>query len=260
MADSKVALITGASSGLGEAIAKALYAEGYSIAVTGRDEGRLRLAYLSYDDTRVYFIQADASNQSSYKTVVTQTVERFGKLDLLVNNVGGGVLGKTLAATTPADFADALQFNLGSVFFTSQAAAPHLIKTHGTIINFSSILASRPVAGLGPYSAAKAGVEMLTQTMAIELAPHQVRVLCVSPATIQTNFHTAAGMSPQAAAAYYEASKQTHPLGRVGQPEDISHLVVFLADRAKAGFMTGSVIHVDGGRLLTSATANLSKN
>ena len=255
----KVALITGASSGLGEAIAKALYATGYSIAVTGRDAGRLRLTYLSYDETRVHFLEADATNTSSYKTIVEDTMDRFGRLDVLVNNVGGGTLGKTLQSTTVDDFNSAIQFNLGSVFFTSQAAAPYLTNTQGVIINFSSILASRPVAGLGPYSAAKAAVEMLTKTMALELAPSRVRVLCISPATIQTHFHEAAGMSPEAAAAYYEASKQTHPLGRVGQPGDISNLVVFLADPSNAGFMTGSVIHVDGGRLLTSATpASLS--
>lgn len=256
----KVALITGASSGIGEAIAKALYTEGYNIAVTGRNESRLRQAYQSCDAPRILYIQADATDTTSYGNVVGRTIVHFKRLDVLVNNVGGGSLGKTLAATTLEDFNAAIQFNLTSVFFTSQAAVPHLTATKGTIINFSSILASRPVAGLGPYSAAKAAVEMLTKTMAVELAPEGVRVMCVSPATIQTHFHEAAGMSSTAATAYYEASKQTHPIGRVGQPEDISQLVVFLADSTKAGFMTGSVIHVDGGRLLTSATANLSKN
>jgi NAD(P)-dependent dehydrogenase (short-subunit alcohol dehydrogenase family) len=256
----KVALITGASSGIGLAIAKALYAAGYNIVVTGRDEARLQQAYSDCEAPRILYIQADATDQTSYANVVGRTIVHFKRLDVLVNNVGGGVLGKTLAATTLNDFNSAIQFNLTSVFFTSQAAVPYLTETKGTIINFSSILASRPVAGLGPYSAAKAAVEMLTKTMAIELASHGVRVMCISPATIQTHFHESAGMSPQAAAAYYEASKQTHPVGRIGQPEDISELVVFLADSTKAGFMTGSVIHVDGGRLLTSATANLSKN
>ena len=152
--EKKVALITGASSGIGEAIAKALYHEGYSIAVTGRDEGRLRLAYLSYDETRVLCIQADATDATSYAKIVEHTIARFEHLDVLVNNVGGGVFGKTLQATTTDDFYSAIQLNLASVFFTSQAAAPYLIKTKGSIINFSSILASRPVAGLGPYSAA----------------------------------------------------------------------------------------------------------
>jgi len=257
----KVALITGASSGIGLAIAKALYATGYNIAVTGRDEARLQLAYKECESTRILCIQGDATDSTSYANVVGRTVVHFKRLDVLVNNVGGGTLGKTLLATKPEDFDRDIQLNLSSVFFTSQAAAPYLIETKGTIINFSSILASRPVAGLGPYSAAKAGVEMLTKTMAIELAPQGVRVMCISPATIQTHFHESAGMSTAAAVAYYEASRHTHPVGRIGQPEDISELVVFLADSTKSGFMTGSVIHVDGGRLLTSATAqSLSKN
>ena len=250
----KVALITGASSGIGKAIAMALYEAGYNIAVTGRHLHRLEDAYKDCDKKRVLILNADAKDPGSYAHVVGMTTVIFKRLDLLVNNVGGGTLGQKIESTTLAEFNEQIQFNLTSVFFTSQAAIKHLKETDGTIINFSSILASRPVAGLGPYSAAKAGVEMLTKTMAMELAP-TIRVMCISPATIETNFHQAAGMSPEAAAAYYEASKQTHPLGRVGKPEDISNLVLFLADPAKSGFMTGSVIHVDGGRLLTSATA-----
>jgi NAD(P)-dependent dehydrogenase (short-subunit alcohol dehydrogenase family) len=102
---------------------------------------------------------------------------------------------------------------------------------------------------------AKAAVEMITKSMAIELASKGIRVLCVSPATIQTGFHTSAGMSQEVAAAYYEASVSTHPIGRIGQAEDVAELVSFLADPVKAGFMTGSVINLDGGRLLTSAVA-----
>ena len=256
----KVALITGASSGIGKAIAMALYEAGYDIAVTGRHIHRLEAAYKDCDKKRILLLTADAKNPGSYANIVGMTTVIFKRLDVLVNNVGGGTLGQKIESSTPAEFNEQIQFNLSSVFFTSQEAIKHLKETGGTIINFSSILASRPVAGLGPYSAAKAGVEMLTKTMALELAP-TVRVMCISPATIETNFHESAGMSPEAAAAYYEASKQTHPLGRVGKPDDISQLVVFLADPTKSGFMTGSVIHVDGGRLLTSATAqNLAKN
>jgi NAD(P)-dependent dehydrogenase (short-subunit alcohol dehydrogenase family) len=142
------------------------------------------------------------------------------------------------------------------VFFTTQAAAAALAQTKGVVINFSSILASRPIAGLGPYSAAKAAVEMITKTTALELAPKGVRVLCISPATIQTSFHTSAGMSAEAAASYYESSKLTHPIGRIGQPHDVAELVAFLADGRRAGFMTGSIIDLDGGRMLTSATAS----
>ena len=251
----KVALVTGASSGIGKAIADRLLEAGYSVAVSGRSIAKLREAYANVAPARVHFIEADASVTDSYTKVVSETVNAFGRLDALVNNVGGGTLGRTLAATTVDAFYSAFQLNTASVFFTTQAALPYLKEARGVVVNFSSILASRPVAGLGPYSAAKAAVEMLTKTAALELAPFGVRVMCVSPATIQTGFHTAAGMSEAAAAAYYDSSKTTHPLGRIGQPDDISGLVAFLLDENQAGFMTGSVIHVDGGRLLTSATA-----
>jgi NAD(P)-dependent dehydrogenase (short-subunit alcohol dehydrogenase family) len=251
----KVALVTGASSGIGKAIADRLLEAGYSVAVSGRSIAKLREAYANVAPARIHFIEADASVTDSYTKVVSETVNAFGRLDALVNNVGGGTLGRTLAATTVDAFYSAFQLNTASVFFTTQAALPYLKEARGVVVNFSSILASRPVAGLGPYSAAKAAVEMLTKTAALELAPFGVRVMCVSPATIQTGFHTAAGMSEAAAAAYYDSSKTTHPLGRIGQPDDISGLVAFLLDENQAGFMTGSVIHVDGGRLLTSATA-----
>jgi NAD(P)-dependent dehydrogenase (short-subunit alcohol dehydrogenase family) len=192
-----------------------------------------------------------------YQDVIYSVVEVFGYLDLLVNNVGGGKLGETLEKTTLEQWNEMITLNLSSSYFMSQAALKCMVDK-GCIINFSSILASRPVNGFGPYCIAKAGVEMMTKTLALELAPKQIRVLCIAPATIQTNFHTGAGMSQEAADRYYNASCSTHPIGRIGQPNDISELVVFLADNTKAGFMTGSIISVDGGRLLTSQTANLS--
>lgn len=253
----KVAIVTGASGGIGKSIAMKLYEEGYSITVTGRSLSKLVNSFVGIDEDRILYLEANAQDHKSYSEIVDKTIECFGSLDLLVNNVGGGTLGKTIEKTTLQDWNETFDLNTSSVFFTTQAALPYLLKTKGTVINFSSILASRPVNGLGPYSASKAAVEMITKSLAMELAPRGVRVMCISPATIQTNFHTSAGMSEAAAAAYYESSCNTHPIGRIGQPEDISELVLFLADSTKSGFMTGSVIHVDGGRMLTSAVANL---
>jgi len=255
----KVALVTGASAGIGKSIALQLLKDGYHVAITGRSLKTLESAFPKeeVDQTRIFCIQADATNFESYSQIVAGTILAFGQLDLLVNNVGGATLKQTIETSTLADWNEAISLNATSVFFTIQAAIPHLKKSScGTIVNFSSILASRPIPGLGPYSASKAAVEMLTKTVAMELAPFGIRVLCISPATIQTNFHTNAGMSFEAAEKYYEASKSTHPIGRIGQPEDVSQLVSFLADSSKSGFMTGSVIHLDGGRMMTSATGS----
>lgn len=252
----KVALITGGSGGIGKAIALKFLDQGYSVSVTGRSLSKLESAFTDVSGS-ILLIEANAEDFDSYKMIVDKTVQRFGQIDCLINNVGGGILGKTIEATTKDDWNSAFNLNTTSVFFTIQAALPYLILSKGSVVNFSSILASRPVNGLGPYSAAKAAVEMITKSVAMELAPKGIRVMCISPATIKTNFHTSAGMSEESANIYYNASCQTHPIGRVGVPEDISELVLFLTDSSKSGFMTGSVIHVDGGRMLTSAVANL---
>ena len=255
----KVALVTGASSGIGKAIAMKLLDDGYCIAVTGRSHVTLTEAYGASNPAKVLMLQADSTEFRTYKMIVAETVNRFGQLDVLVNTVGGGTLSQTIGSVGQADWASTFRLNTESCFFTLQEAAPHLEKTRGVVINFSCILASRPAKGSLPYSASKAAVEMITQSAALELAPKGIRVLCISPATIETNFHRAAGMSAEAAAAYYAASVQTHPIGRIGAPADIAEMVSVLADGTKSGFMTGSIIHIDGGRMLTSAVASQMK-
>ena len=253
----KVALVTGGSSGIGKEIVLSLLKDGYCVAVTGRSMDRLIDAYRNEDIQYLHFIESDCMDIDKYQDVIYSIAERFDYIDLLVNNVGGGKLGETIEKTTIEQWNEMMTLNLTSSYFMSQAALK-CMKVGGAIINFSSILASRPVNGLGPYSIAKAGVEMMTKSLALELAPRNIRVICIAPATIQTSFHTSAGMSQESADKYYEASNKTHPIGRIGQPSDISELVVFLGDSTKSGFITGSVISVDGGRLLTSSTANLT--
>jgi NAD(P)-dependent dehydrogenase (short-subunit alcohol dehydrogenase family) len=259
----KVALVTGGRSGIGNATVRALLAAGYSVATTGRCLPALLDAFqdLSPQDLeRMIFLEGDATQPDSWTSVVNSTVDAFGKLDLLVNSVGGGTLGQRLSDVSPQEWNSNFLLNLNSTVFTTQAAYPHLCRSKGVVLNFSSILASRPITGLGPYSAAKAAVEMFTKSAAAEWAADGIRVLCISPATIKTEFHTSAGMSKEAAEAYYAASCTTHPLGRVGTPEEVAQMVVTLANPSIAGFMTGSVIHMDGGRLLTSATAGQLQN
>jgi NAD(P)-dependent dehydrogenase (short-subunit alcohol dehydrogenase family) len=252
----KVALVTGGSSGIGKQIVLDLIKNGYNVAVTSRSMDKLIKEYKEYDMQHLHFIETNVMEIDKYKDVVYSVVEHFGYIDLLVNNVGGGKFGEIIEKTTVEDWNEMMILNLSSAYFMTQAALT-CMTPNSCVINFSSILASRPVNGLAPYSIAKAGVEMMTKSLALELAPKKIRVLCIAPATIQTNFHTGAGMSQEAADKYYEGSASTHPVGRIGQPSDISELVVFLGDGDKAGFMTGSVINVDGGRLLTSSAIKL---
>jgi NAD(P)-dependent dehydrogenase (short-subunit alcohol dehydrogenase family) len=252
----KVALVTGGSGGIGKQIVLDLIKNNYNVAVTGRSMDKLVESFKDSKKEHLHFIETDVMNINKYQDVISSVVERFGYIDLLVNNVGGGKFGETIEKTTLEQWNEMITLNMSSTFFMSQAALKYMAPD-ACIINFSSILASKPVNGLGPYSVAKAGVEMMTKSLALELAPKNIRVLCIAPATIQTNFHTGAGMSQEAADKYYESSAGTHPIGRIGQPSDISELVVFLADHTKAGFMTGSVISVDGGRMLTSSAIKL---
>ena len=255
----KVALVTGGSSGIGKEIVLSLLKDGYNVAVTGRSMDRLLNAFKDQDIHYLHFIEADCMDINKYQDIIYSIVERFGYLNLLVNNVGGGKFGETIEKTTLEQWNEMITLNLTSSYFMSKASIKCMVDG-GVIINFSSILASRPVNGLGPYCIAKAGVEMMTKSLALELAPKNIRVLCIAPATIETNFHTNAGMSHDGAEKYYKNAASTHPIGRIGQPSDISELVIFLANNSKSGFMTGSVISVDGGRLLTSSAARLSND
>jgi NAD(P)-dependent dehydrogenase (short-subunit alcohol dehydrogenase family) len=252
----KVALVTGGSGGIGKQIVLDLIKNNYNVAVTGRNMDKLLESFKDTSNDHLHFIETDVMHVNKYQEVIYSVVEHFGYIDLLVNNVGGGKFGETIEKTTLEQWDEMMTLNMTSTYFMSQAALK-CMAPNACIINFSSILASRPVNGLGPYSIAKAGVEMMTKTLALELAPKQIRVLCIAPATIQTNFHTGAGMTQESADKYYENSASTHPIGRIGQPSDISELVIFLADNNKSGFMTGSIISVDGGRMLTSSAIKL---
>jgi NAD(P)-dependent dehydrogenase (short-subunit alcohol dehydrogenase family) len=251
----KVALVTGGSGGIGKAIVEKLVEQNYYVAVTSRTIPKLYESFSHINTNRLLFLETDLVDTESCKSAIEDTIQRFGQLNLLVNNAGAGTLKQTFENGSLKEFQDVMNLNVQSVFFMTQYAIPYLTETRGTIINFSSVLAHRPAIGLGPYCASKAAVEMLTQTAALELAPKSIRVMCIAPTAIQTEFHTNAGMSKKEADEYYKNCSKTHPLGRVGQTSDITELVLFLADSTKSGFITGSVVHVDGGRLLTSASA-----
>ena len=200
-------------------------------------------------------VAADLTSTAGPAELVAAAVlVAHGKLHAVVNNAGGAVLSQTVESVPVADWNAQFALNVRAPMLVTQAAVPALAAARGVVVNVSSIAAARPLVGLGAYCASKAAVEMLTKVAALELAPRGVRVVCVAPGTVATHFHEAAGMDAGRAAAYYAASADTHPLGRVGSPDDVAACVGFLVSEASA-WVTGTVLTVDGGRLLTMSTA-----
>jgi len=251
------ALVTGASSGIGLATVHRLLVDGYEVAACGRSRERLRSALGDGAANKCILIEADLSTPEGPAALAAQALEWLGErqLRILVNNAGAGAFGQTLANASVALFDELMTLNVRSPWILTQALLPRLARD-SVVVNISSITGQRPFAGLGPYCASKAALDMFTQTWALELAPKGVRVVGVAPATIETGFAERAGMPHEAAAAFYsqpEKAASAHPIGRVGRPEEIAEAVSWLSSD-RCTFITGATLLVDGGRMLTSAT------
>lgn len=248
----RIALVTGASSGIGQAVALKLAGLGAAVALTGRREEPLRAvaATIERQGGQALLIPGDVRQESHAKQAVERTVAVLGGLTILVNNAG--VIGAgPVETTTTAEWDRVLDVDLKAPFYFARAAIPHLKgKTGANIVNVSSVTGRRPYANLAPYCVAKAGLDMLTECLALELAPHGVRVNAINPGVVVSNLHRATGTVPDYPA-FLERSKQTHPLGFVGEPRDAAELIAFLvSDRAR--WITGGLYALDGGRALTS--------
>jgi len=246
----KVALVTGGSSGLGLAIAKAFVEAGAKVVVTGRREAELKAAALAIGAVAV---AGDARDPASGTRAVDACIHHFGALTTLVNNAG--VIGNGTVETTPREeWERILSVSVDGTFATTRAAIPELRRSAArgaSIVNFSSVAGSRPFGGLTAYCTAKAAVEMMTKCLALELAPDKIRVNAIAPGVIVTNLHTVTGAVADYPA-FLERSRTTHPLGFVGAPDDAANLVLFLASDA-ARWITGAIVPLDGGRALMSA-------
>lgn len=235
----KTVLITGASSGIGLGIAKAYLERGDNVVLNARNQAKLErvVEQLGHAD-RTAFVVGDIGLKETSERMVSIALQRFGRVDLLVNNAG------VFAAKPLNDYAesdlDGFLSNLKGAYFASQAAARSMREQGGgAIINITTVLAFRGVSAI-PSSApvaAKGGINALTQSLAIELAPHNIRVNSVAPGIIKTPIH---GRSDD----QWEELDGMQPLGRVGEVKDIVDAVVYLAD---ASFVTGVVLPVDGG-------------
>ena len=235
----KVAVVTGGSSGIGLAIADALRREGARVVIFGRNPDTLAAAESQLGDS-VLAVRGSVTYLPDLERLFETSAERFGRVDLLVANAGG-INFTPLGHTTEEDFDRASDLNFKAVFFTVQAALPHLTDGASVIIT-GNALTSTPVVGPSVAIAAKAAVKSLARTFAVELAPRGIRVNVLSPGPTATGAPAPSEMSDEVSD---RITKQI-PLGRWGKPQDVAKAAVFLASE-DSSYVTGDDLHVDGG-------------
>ncbi len=242
--EGRVALVTGAGSGIGMAIARAFAREGAVVSIVDRDQARAEAVATTINSASgsALGLYADVSNAQDVQAAVTKTVDELGRLDILVNNAGI-ILQATVLDMTEQQWDRVLTNNLKSCFLCSQAAARHMVArgTGGRIINVSSIHAQLSEPNAAAYTAAKGGMEAFSRTLATELAPHKITVNCLAPGATYTDLTT-----PMYTETVKRALMERIPLKEIAQPEWIAAGAVFLASDA-ARYMTGQVLTIDGG-------------
>ncbi|HUN67134.1 MAG TPA: SDR family oxidoreductase [Bacteroidota bacterium] len=249
--ENRVIVVTGASSGIGRAVAKLACERGAYISAVARREFELRNLAGTLDPSRMEVIAADVTHDGDRQKIIQQTIKRFGGIDVLVN--AAGIIGNGTIESTSLDQWDRMMdVNLRSLFRLSQLALPSLIQRKGNIVNLSSVTGVRSFPNVLAYCVSKSGVDQLTRCAALELGPKGVRVNAVDPGVVVTNLHRNSGMDEESYSRFLEHSKTTHPIGRVGKPEEVAELILFLASD-RAGWITGGSFSIDGGRAQTCA-------
>jgi NAD(P)-dependent dehydrogenase (short-subunit alcohol dehydrogenase family) len=235
----RVALITGAASGIGKAIALALASEGVRVVVADMNEqaGRATVAQSVEQGGGARFVACDVTDEAAMEAAVGSVLEIEGRLDVMVNNAGIIIAPTPLIDSPAADWDRHFAVNLRGVFFGVKHAARAMLQDGGSIVNIASVAGMGAAPRLGPYGATKAAVIQLTQTAALELAKHRIRVNAICPGWTDT---------PLLEGLERTKLERQIPLGRLGQPDEIAGLVIYLASDA-AAFITGSALRIDGG-------------
>ena len=248
----KVAIVTGAAHGIGLAIARRYVAEGARVTLADVDDAAGEAAARGLEHAR--FVATDVGDADKAENVVAETCRAFGDLDILVNNAGI-IHGADFLDLTEADFDRVLRVNIKGAFLVGQAAARRMVaqvkagKGAGTIINMSSINAVVAIANHTPYCVSKGGIDQLTKVMALALSPYGIRVNAIGPGSIMTDILKAVATDKDAKRRILART----PLGRIGEPDEIASIAVFLASQ-EASYITGETIYADGGRLALNYT------
>ncbi|WP_396633354.1 SDR family NAD(P)-dependent oxidoreductase [Maribacter sp. R86514] len=248
--EGKIAVITGATGGIGFAVAKRLGQDGYTVILNGIDDaaGAERIKELTAEGITAEYLGFDVTNEEAVAKNIKAIGEKYGKIDTLINNAGGLGGRARFEEMTTEFYRGVMALNLDSAFFASRAAIPYLKKgDHPSIINYTSNAgwtAGGPGAGI--YGTSKAGVHALTRALAKDLAEYGIRANAVSPGTIDTPFHAQIkATKPEVFASW----ANNIMLGRLGQPEDVAGVVSFLASK-DAAFITAETVQIGGGQAL----------
>jgi NAD(P)-dependent dehydrogenase (short-subunit alcohol dehydrogenase family) len=249
--EGKTAVVTGGADGIGHAIADAMTREGAHVFVGDIDDrkGRAFVAELTKAGRKADYLHCDVSENNDIAGLISAAVEKTGRLDILVNNAAIAIGGMPVHEMTDEQWHRLIAVNLTSVFRGCKYALPHMIsQKSGSIINMASAQGHIGLDGWTAYAGAKGAVMSMTRQMAVEFGPHNVRVNSISPGTINTpmNEKVVADLGEKVARAWVKM----HPIGRIGNPQEVAEAAVYLASDA-AGFTTGIDLRVDGG--LTAA-------
>jgi 3-oxoacyl-[acyl-carrier protein] reductase len=239
----KVAVVTGASKGIGAAIAKRLAAEGASVVVnyaSSREGADVVVTEIAVHGGKAIAVRGNVASHADIQTLFAETSKAFGALHILVNNAGI-YDGQPLGQITEENFHRHFNLNVLGLILTTQEALKHFGPEGGSIVNLSSVVSTLSPAGLAVYNATKSAVDGITRTFAKELGPRKIRVNAVNPGTVETE-----GTRSMGNFAEFQAYAAVTPLGRIGQPDDIARVVVFLAS-PDSGWITGESIYAAGG-------------
>jgi 3-oxoacyl-[acyl-carrier protein] reductase len=240
----KVAIVTGAGSGMGAAIAETYAREGARVAVLDIDADAARKVARGIGNTALA-LGCDVTKPAEIDAAIRATLSAHDRIDILVNNAGVAHVNKPVTEIAEAEFDRVFAVNVKGLFMFSQAMVPVFRRQGGGVmINIGSTAGLRPRPGLSAYNATKGAVHTLTQTLAVELAPDKIRVCAIAPVATETPLlPTFLGPAP----GQREKFQATVPLGRLAQPQDIANMALFLASD-DAAFITGNIVEVDGGR------------